>query len=449
MFVAVAYADPGGPALCAPTGNETIATDREDYGPGETVEMTGSGYGAGCGVTVKVTRPNGSVVVGDGSFAPGSDTVVTNASGDLYYLYQLNGIMGQYLVEAIGEDGAVLATTSFSDALDFQIPNVDLTPSFVKKVDGATAATENFSLLVEQDSPVNDAASTIKCIRVQLPTENPTPSPGGVRWIVNSASLAISSGGAPWTTSISNPNPVTQPTGAASPFVKFTSSTGLVGGTPGYARIEINATTNPPDGQRQWTVFVSSDASNTAAGSACAGTNQQLDPLAGWDDQVKSTARVYTADFRDGSNATTTPSVPVGGTDTFRVRFTSTGTGTSGDSRIRYATISVPPCFGSISAPTLTTSPVASWTASVVGNVIRLKTTGTATTDGAQNHGPSMLQRRRPSTPRDRRAPSAPRHGPPRVRRVSSWAERALDAKHAAGARTATGCSRLPRVTRR
>ncbi|MBI3467067.1 MAG: hypothetical protein HY000_28975 [Planctomycetes bacterium] len=33
-------------SLCSPTGLETLLTDKADYAPGETVHMTGDGYGA-------------------------------------------------------------------------------------------------------------------------------------------------------------------------------------------------------------------------------------------------------------------------------------------------------------------------------------------------------------------------------------------------------------------
>ena len=47
------------------------------------------GNGDGCDVVVKVTRPDGSVVSGDGSFAPGSDTVTTDPLGNFTYDYLL------------------------------------------------------------------------------------------------------------------------------------------------------------------------------------------------------------------------------------------------------------------------------------------------------------------------------------------------------------------------
>ncbi len=115
----VASVPSGAPAepvdACSPTGAETVVTDQADYAPEETVHITGGSYAASCEVTVRVTRPDGSIVVGNGSFAPGSDVVTTSPAGDLTYDYILNGIAGTYLIEVVGAAGQVLATTSFTD----------------------------------------------------------------------------------------------------------------------------------------------------------------------------------------------------------------------------------------------------------------------------------------------------------------------------------------------
>jgi hypothetical protein len=104
---------------CTQTGMETVATDRSAYAPGSLVHVSGSGYAPGCDVVVKVTRPDGLVVTGDGSQTPGSDTVTTDPFGDFTYDYQLQSmpaIEGQYLVDVLGEGDAVLAHTDFFDA---------------------------------------------------------------------------------------------------------------------------------------------------------------------------------------------------------------------------------------------------------------------------------------------------------------------------------------------
>jgi Domain of unknown function (DUF5979) len=105
------------PASCERRGRESIATDKADYRPGATVHMTGSGYARSCLVKVKVVRPDGSVVRGDGSFAPGVDQVRTTARGRLFYDYELNGIEGRYRVRVLGAGNVLLARTTFTDQI--------------------------------------------------------------------------------------------------------------------------------------------------------------------------------------------------------------------------------------------------------------------------------------------------------------------------------------------
>lgn len=100
---------------CSPTGAETVVTDKSDYAPEETVHITGAGYAASCQATVRVTRPDGSIVKGDGSFESGSDSVTTSTTGDLAYNYILDGIAGTYIVDVVGAASQVLATTTFTD----------------------------------------------------------------------------------------------------------------------------------------------------------------------------------------------------------------------------------------------------------------------------------------------------------------------------------------------
>ncbi len=102
--------------FCAPTGVEAVRTDQPSYPNFETVHIDGDGYGPNCQVTVRVTRPDGSVVRGDGNNTPGSDVVVTDAGGSFTNDYILNAIDGLYTVEVLGRDDAVLAAMTFWDA---------------------------------------------------------------------------------------------------------------------------------------------------------------------------------------------------------------------------------------------------------------------------------------------------------------------------------------------
>jgi uncharacterized protein YbdZ (MbtH family) len=104
--------------FCADTGDYTVCTDQADYDPGATVHVSGSGFVAGSSLTMKVTRPDGSVVTGDGSFAAwptAYDAVIVGDDGTLRYDYVLDGIEGDYLVEVLDADGTLLAIHTFSD----------------------------------------------------------------------------------------------------------------------------------------------------------------------------------------------------------------------------------------------------------------------------------------------------------------------------------------------
>jgi len=273
LFAAVAYASEDPVATCATTGNETVATDQGDYAPGSVVYITGDGYAASCDVVVRVTRPDGSVVRGDGSSTPGSDSVTTGDSGDLAYDYELNARKGGYQVEVLGADD-VLAATTFTDALTYDQANVDISPVWVPKPTSTTATTRTFSLLVEQDSP--DTA--IKCIQILAPTSS---------WKITSVTMAAKSAGT-WTSTI-------VPTAAK--FVDATS-TGLPGGSSGFARIEITATTPTTDGSGQWQIRVGTSAANTVADQGCAVTAQNQSIATFWDDVwPNGTNRIYTAGF--------------------------------------------------------------------------------------------------------------------------------------------------------
>ncbi len=101
---------------CVATGNETVQTDAPDYAPESIVHVTGLGYASQCDVRVEVTRPDGSIVHGDGSFSPGVDTATTSPTGTLVYDYQLDGILGIYHIRVLGAWDTVLAEMDFVDS---------------------------------------------------------------------------------------------------------------------------------------------------------------------------------------------------------------------------------------------------------------------------------------------------------------------------------------------
>ena len=129
------------------TGNYTVYTDKDDYAPGETVPMSGEGFVPYAKLHIKVTRPDGSIVSGDGTFEPWPkdyDTINTNWKGKFTFDYILNGIQGDYFVEIIDKKNDVLTThlfkdghgSAYNDTLPaFWGPNINATDNCVDRVD--------------------------------------------------------------------------------------------------------------------------------------------------------------------------------------------------------------------------------------------------------------------------------------------------------------------------
>lgn len=95
-----------------------VWTDKADYAPGETVRISGSGFAPTADLRLRVTRPDGSTVTGDGSFDPwptAYDDVVADADGRIAYDYVLDGIEGEYLVDVLDGEGEVVAACAFTD----------------------------------------------------------------------------------------------------------------------------------------------------------------------------------------------------------------------------------------------------------------------------------------------------------------------------------------------
>lgn len=102
-------------AFCPQTNNETVQTDLPSYQPEESVVITGSGYQPDCSVYVRVTRPDGKVYSGDGSFTEDMDIVTTDAAGGFTYIYSRSGnsIFGRHIINVLGGDLDVFAPAIF------------------------------------------------------------------------------------------------------------------------------------------------------------------------------------------------------------------------------------------------------------------------------------------------------------------------------------------------
>ena len=103
---------------CTVTDGYSVCADQLDYSPESAVHLYGSGFATNAILTIRVTRPNGSVVSGDGTFEPWPkpyDDVVVGGDGYFDFDYILNGVLGEYLVDVLDSNGNVLATHAFLD----------------------------------------------------------------------------------------------------------------------------------------------------------------------------------------------------------------------------------------------------------------------------------------------------------------------------------------------
>jgi hypothetical protein len=94
-----------------------VTTNKLDYSPDEKVVILGKNFEPNKDYKIVVIRPpDGLIVTGDGTFTPGSDTVTTNNGGNFNYHYTLCGEDGEFIVNVIGADEEIIASTSFTDA---------------------------------------------------------------------------------------------------------------------------------------------------------------------------------------------------------------------------------------------------------------------------------------------------------------------------------------------
>jgi hypothetical protein len=106
-------------AICivvSPVLAATIKTDKLDYSPGETVILSGTEFTAGNPVYINVTRPGNL----PGPYSVKPYPVIPDSLGAFTATYQLNGIQGTYIVDAIDSAG-LKAQTKFDDCVP-QVP---------------------------------------------------------------------------------------------------------------------------------------------------------------------------------------------------------------------------------------------------------------------------------------------------------------------------------------
>ena len=100
--------------------------EKTDFEPGEEVYIYGTGFLQDSIISIAITRPDGEIEYCDSvfcheRFVDGLQT--SNPEGDVLYVYDLDGIQGEYLVEM--SDGVNVAQIAFTDARNILNVTVD------------------------------------------------------------------------------------------------------------------------------------------------------------------------------------------------------------------------------------------------------------------------------------------------------------------------------------
>ena len=97
-------------ALCSKLGTENLDTDKNSYYAGNTIHLSGGGYAHLCDVTIRITKPDGTVL--------NESTATATIGGAITATYAIPGGTdpGAYTVTTLGLAGVQLATTGFQVA---------------------------------------------------------------------------------------------------------------------------------------------------------------------------------------------------------------------------------------------------------------------------------------------------------------------------------------------
>lgn len=102
--------------------NPEVCAKHADYKPGQKVMISGEGFISNETYLIVITRPDGSIVKGDGSEEPGSDEITTDKKGSFKYKYLLEKVSdsfdpaGTYIIEVFDNAGGLIAYNSFKDS---------------------------------------------------------------------------------------------------------------------------------------------------------------------------------------------------------------------------------------------------------------------------------------------------------------------------------------------
>ena len=93
----------------------TVTTDKSDYRPGETAIITGSGFGSGDAVTLRVVHTDGT---GEGGNGHEPWTVYADADGNFnttWYVDPDDSFGSSFLLTAVGAPSGLTAQVAFTD----------------------------------------------------------------------------------------------------------------------------------------------------------------------------------------------------------------------------------------------------------------------------------------------------------------------------------------------
>jgi hypothetical protein len=107
-------------ATAARAAEPSVATDKPDYSPGQTVSITGSGWQSGEAVTLRVTHADGTI---EGGAGHDPWTIRAAPNGDIvssWYVNPDDSVGSTFLLTAMGASGAA-AQATFTDKIGLNL----------------------------------------------------------------------------------------------------------------------------------------------------------------------------------------------------------------------------------------------------------------------------------------------------------------------------------------
>ena len=226
--------------FCTVTGDYSVCTDQADYTPSSIVHIAGSGFSPG-NLLVKVTRADGSVVTGDGSFGnwpTAYDYVTVDSDGKLQFDYVLDGIEGQYLIEILDSENNILATHSFTDGTN-KVGSVTVGSQSGTLTQG-TAGSVNYTVTVNRGSGSSSSGSFTVDMNIT------TLLPSGATYSFSPNPVSFLSADNTKTSTLTITTTSATPAGTTTFTVKATRSDSASDFATGTGTLTINAAPTPP-----------------------------------------------------------------------------------------------------------------------------------------------------------------------------------------------------------